>query len=51
MEKLYFDLVVNGRRTCNKENKEVPMVPEKHLAAVLAMLEKDGRDADGKKIA
>lgn len=51
MDKLYFDLVCNHVRTCNKENTSVPMVPAKHLDAVLALLEKDGRDADGNKIA
>lgn len=50
MDKLYFELVVNGKRTCDKENTSVPMVPEKHLATVLAMLEKDGRDANGELI-
>lgn len=51
MDKMYFDLVCNKVRTCNRENTAVKLVPEKHFAAVLAMLEKDGRDADGNKIA
>ncbi len=51
MDKMYFDLVKSHLRTCNPENKNVKMVPEKHLSAVLAMLEADGRDADGYEIA
>ena len=51
MDKFYFDLVIAGVRTCNKENTSVTLVPAKHRDTVMAMLEKDGRDADGKKIA
>lgn len=50
MEKTYFELVKNHRRTCNPENTSVKMVPEKYLEAVIAMLEADGRDTDGNKI-
>lgn len=50
MERLYFDLVVDGRRTCNPENHKVKQVPENLRSKVLALLEADGRDADGKKI-
>lgn len=50
MDKVYFDLVKNHRRTCNPENTSVKMVPEKYLESVLVMLEADGRDADGNKI-
>lgn len=51
MERFYFTLVCNGLRTCNPENTKVPQVPDRQRAAVLQMLEADGRDADGKKIA
>lgn len=51
MEQMYFDLVVAGRRTCNKENKKLKQVPATVYDAVLEMLTADGRDADGKKIA
>lgn len=51
MDKVYFDLVKNQRRTCNPENKSVKMVPATYLAAVKAMLEADGRDLDGFKTA
>lgn len=50
MDKVYFELVINSMRTCDENNKTLPMVPNRDLAAVLAMLEKDGRDANGKKI-
>ena len=50
MDKVYFELVINGMRTCDENNKTLPMVHKKHLAAVLEMLKKDGRDANGKKI-
>ena len=48
MDTVYFELVINSMRTCDENNKTLPMVPNRHLAAVLAMLEKDGRDANGK---
>ena len=48
---MYFDLVVAGRRTCNKENKKLKQVPATVYDVVLEMLTADGRDADGKKIA
>lgn len=51
MEKVYFDLVKNQRRTCNPENTSVKMVPDKYLNAVIALLNEDGRDLDGIKIA
>ena len=51
MDKVYFDLVKNQRRTCNPENTSVKMVPEKYLDAVKALLEADGRDLDGFEIA
>ena len=50
MDTVYFELVINSMRTCDENNKTLPMVPNRHLAAVLAMLEKDGRDANGKKV-
>lgn len=51
MGKFYFELVCNKVRTCNRENKAVKLVPEKHFDEVLAMLTADGRDADGNKVA
>ena len=50
MDRVYFELVINDMRTCDENNKTLPMVPKRHLTAVLAMLEEDGRDANGKKI-
>ena len=47
MDKMYFDLVCNHRRTCNPDNESVKMVPEKHLLTVLMMLTEKGLDADG----
>lgn len=51
MERVYYDLVVAQRRTCNPDNKNLVLVPPKYLDAVLALLIQDGRDADGNKIA
>lgn len=47
MIEMYYKLVIAGRRTCDKDNKEVTQVPEALRADVLDMLTKDGRDANG----
>ncbi|NLY20142.1 MAG: hypothetical protein GXZ08_02510 [Tissierellia bacterium] len=44
---MYVGLVINGRRTCNEENKEVTLVPKKWRPLVMADLEALGLDADG----
>lgn len=47
MVDMYVALVIAGRRTCNPENKEVPLVPTRYRAKVLTELEALGLDADG----
>lgn len=47
MVDMYVALVMAGRRTCNAENKSVPIVPLKWRAAVLEDLTALGLDADG----
>lgn len=47
MVDMYVALVINGRRTCNEENKSVPLVPKKWRAKVLEDLEALGLDGDG----
>lgn len=47
MVDMYVALVIAGRRTCNEDNKTVPLVPKKWREAVLADLEAIGLDGDG----
>lgn len=47
MVDMYVALVINGRRTCNEENKSVPLVPKKWRAKVLEDLTALGLDANG----
>lgn len=47
MVDMYVALVIAGRRTCNEDNKTVPLVPKKWREAVLADLEALGLDGDG----
>ena len=50
MVDMYIALVINGRRTCNTENKSVPLVPLKWREAVIADLTALGLDADGNEM-
>ena len=50
MVNMYYNLVINKRRTCNSENTSVPLVPNKHLAEVIEMLLSNGYDIDGNYI-
>lgn len=50
MVDMYVALVINGRRTCNEENKTVPLVPKKWRDKVLEDLTALGLDADGNPI-
>ena len=47
MTEMYFQLVINQRRTCNEKNKTVKMVPKSQLSAVKALLEERGYDFIG----
>jgi len=51
MVDMYLALVIAGRRTCNTENKSVPLVPVRYREKVLTELEALGLDADGNAIA
>ena len=48
---MYVALVIAGRRTCNRENKAVRLVPANYREAVMADLEALGLDADGREMA
>jgi hypothetical protein len=50
MVDMYVALVINGRRTCNEENKSVPLVPKKWRGKVLEDLTALGLDSDGNPI-
>lgn len=50
MVDMYLALVIAGRRTCDKTNKEVRLVPTRYLNAVLAELEALGLDANGNPV-
>lgn len=47
MVEMYFNLVVNKKRTCNPENTSVKQVPARLQAEVLELLTEKGYDADG----
>lgn len=49
MTEIYFQLVINQRRTCNEKNKTVKIVPKTQLSAVKALLEERGYDLNGYK--
>ena len=50
MVDMYVALVIAGRRTCNPENKSVPLVPTRYRKAVITELEALGLDADGNPV-
>ena len=50
MVDMYFNLVVNGRRTCDEKNTKVKLVPYTFLAEVQAKLKAEGFDNNGKKL-
>lgn len=47
---LYVGLVINGKRTCDVNNKKVKQVPSIWRDAVIAELKARGYDENGKKI-
>ena len=49
MTEMYFQLVINQRRTCYENNKAVRLVPKTQLLAVKALLEERGYDLNGYK--
>ena len=50
MVDMYLALVIAGRRTCDKNNKTVKMVPTNFINAVMVELEALGLDANGTPI-
>ena len=51
MTEMYFKLVINHKRTCNPENKEVKLVPVNYRKEVSSLLTDKGYDLDGNVIA
>lgn len=51
MAEMYYNLVINHKRTCDENNTAVKPVPIKWQTEVLALLAQQGYDADGNKIA
>ncbi len=47
MKELYYNLVINKLRTCDENNKEVPLVPKNLRESVIKMLEQQGYDKNG----
>ena len=50
MVELYFNLVINKKRTCDEKNALVLKVPTNLMSAVTALLEERGYDKNGNKI-
>ena len=51
MAELYFNLVINKKRTCDELNTEITKVPTSLIADVTALLEERGYDKNGNKVA
>lgn len=49
MTEMYFQLVINQRRTCDEKNKAVKLVPKTQLAVVKELLQERGYDLNGYK--
>lgn len=49
MTEVYFQLVINQRRTCDEKNKDVKLVPKIQLDAVKELLVERGYDLNGYK--
>lgn len=47
---LYVGLVINGKRTCDENNKKVRLVPKHLREDVISELKKQGYDKNGDKI-
>lgn len=50
MVDFYFYRVIDAKRTCNPENTELKMIPERFVEPVTAMLTAEGLDLDGKPV-
>ena len=49
MTEMYFQLVINQRRTGDEKNKVVKLVPKTQFLAVKKLLEERGYDLNGYK--
>ena len=49
MAEVYFQLVINQRRTCDEKNKAVKIVQKTQLSAVKELLKERGYDLNGYK--
>jgi hypothetical protein len=51
MVEMYYQLVLAHKRTCDENNKNVPIVPNTLRPAVLALLIGNGYDKNGNIVA
>ncbi len=49
MDEMYYQLVINKKRTCDESNKSVKLVPSNWRDAVMALLSERGYDLNGSK--
>ncbi len=47
MAEMYFNLVVNKKRTCNTQTQGVKLVPQSYRQEVIDLLNERGYDLDG----
>ncbi len=50
MAEMYYQLVINGKRTCDESNKSVKLVPENWQNAVTTLLTERGYDKNGSTV-
>lgn len=50
MVELYFNLVINKKRTCDDTNKDITLVPVTYRDEVINLLTERGYDKNGNKI-
>ena len=50
MLELYFNLVINNKRTCDDTNKDITLVPVTYRDEVINLLTERGYDLNGNKI-
>ncbi len=50
MIELYFNLVINKKRTCDDKNRDIKLVPVTYIYEVISLLTERGFDKNGNKI-
>lgn len=50
MIELYFNLVINKKRTCDDTNRDITLVPITYIDEVISLLTERGYDLNGNKI-